>query len=136
MPVPPANFPRRMTLFGFGGAAVKFSARKTEDGKFSALVIDEEHQEAYENAIDLSTQLVGYALRKERENPSWTREFNLQRMRDGIESKAQSREWDFRPAEMEWIMTQLVKHPERSETTRQPTRRNAGIDALESSDVS
>lgn len=124
MPAPPADFPRRTMMFGLGGAAMKFSARETQDGKFSALVTDEEHQEAYENALDLAQQLVGYALRKERENPDWSRTFNLQRIRDGIESKVQSREWDFRPAEIEWIMKRLIGLLEKPEagTTADPAR--------------
>ena len=108
MATPPEDFPRRTMQSGLDGAVRKFSARRLEDGSFSALVPDEEHQEAYENAEDLATQLVGYALRKELENPGWTREFNLRRIRDGIAAKVQSREWDFTPAEQTWIMTRLV----------------------------
>jgi|SRR5690606_22506101 hypothetical protein len=93
---------------GLDGAVTKFSARRLEDGSFSALVPNEEHQEAYENAEDLATQLVGYALRKERENPDWTRQFNLQRIRDGIKEKVRSREWDFTVEEQEWIMKRLI----------------------------
>lgn len=114
MAAPPADFPRRTMASGLGGAATKFSARKLDGGGFSAFVPDDEHQEAYENAEDLAQQLVGYALRKERENPAWTREFNLQRIRDGIESKVQSREWDFTEGERAWIMTRLImllEHP-------------------------
>lgn len=107
MPVPD-DFPRRAMMCGLDGAVLKFSARKTQDGKFSALVPDEEHQEAYENAEDLATQLVGYARRKERENPSWSREWNLQRIRDGIAEKVRIREWDFTPDEQEWIMQRLI----------------------------
>ncbi len=122
-PVPPADFPRRTMASGLDGAVLKFSARELKGGGFSALVTDEEHQEAYENALDLATQLVGYAQRKEREN-AWTREFNLQRIRDGIESKVQSREWDFTPDEQEWIMTRLIGLLEQPEagTTADPAR--------------
>ncbi len=105
---PPANFPRRTMASGLGGAVPKFAARKLEDGSYSAFVTDEEHQEAYENALDLATQLVGYALRKEKENPGWSRTFNLQRIRDGIKEKVRSHEWDFTPGEQEWIMTRLI----------------------------
>lgn len=121
MPVPD-DFPRRTMASGLGGAVPKFSARVTADGRFSAFVPDEEHQEAYENALDLATQLVGYARRKEREN-AWTREFNLQRIRDGIAAKVQSREWDFTPDEQEWIMTRLIgllEQPEAGATTVDP----------------
>lgn len=113
MPVPD-DFPRRTMASGLGGAVPKFSARVTADGRFSAFVPDEEHQEAYDNAENLASQLVGYARRKEWEN-DWTREFNLQRIRDGIAAKVQSREWDFRPAEIEWIMKRLVELLEQTE---------------------
>ncbi|MER1968334.1 hypothetical protein [Castellaniella sp. GW247-6E4] len=108
MPAPPADFPRRTMASGLGGAAPKFAARKLEDGSYSALVPDEEHQQAYENALDLAQQLVGYAQRKELENPDWTRAFNLQRIRDGIKEKVRSHAWDFTPDEQEWIMKRLI----------------------------
>lgn len=125
MAAPPEDFPRRTMASGLGGAVLKFSARRLEDGGFSALVPDEEHQQAYENALDLSSQLVGYALRKERENPTWTREFNLQRIRDGIAAKVESREWDFTPAEQTWIMMRLVtllEQPENGNTMADPAQ--------------
>lgn len=65
MPVPlPDDFPRRTLMSGLGGAVPKYSARATADGHFSTFVTGEEHQEAYENALDLAQQLVGYARRK------------------------------------------------------------------------
>ncbi|HEX7388135.1 MAG TPA: hypothetical protein VF285_12790 [Castellaniella sp.] len=108
---------------GLDGAVPKFSARELKGGGFSALVPDEEHQEAYENAEDLAAQLVGYARRKEREN-AWTREFNLQRIRDGIAEKVRIREWDFTPDEQEWVMQRLISLLELPEAgaTAGPTR--------------
>jgi len=87
-------------------------------------VTDEEHQEAYENALDLATQLVGYARRKERENPSWTREFNLTRIRDGIAEKVRVGAWDFTSDEQTWIMDRLIGLLEQPEAgaTAGPTR--------------
>lgn len=122
-PVPPADFPRRTMASGLDGAVLKFSARELKGGGFSALVPDEEHQEAYENALDLATQLVGYAQRKERENPDWTRQFNLQRIRDGIAEKVRVREWDFTPDEQEWVMKRLIallEQPEPGAATVDP----------------
>lgn len=122
-PAPPADFPRRTMASGLDGAVLKFSARELKGGGFSALVPDEEHQEAYENAEDLAAQLVGYARRKEREN-AWTREFNLQRIRDGIAEKVRIREWDFTPDEQEWVMQRLISLLELPEAgaTAGPTR--------------
>jgi hypothetical protein len=65
MPVPPPDdFPRRTLMSGLGGAALKYSARETADGRLSTFVTGEEHQEAYDNALDLAQQLMGYARRK------------------------------------------------------------------------
>jgi hypothetical protein len=79
-------------------------------------VTDEEHQEAYENALDLAQQLVGYARRKEQENPSWAREFNLTRIRDGIEERVKSGAWDFTADERDWIMRRLTAQLEQPES--------------------
>lgn len=106
MPIP-ADFPRRTLGGAVGGAAPKFLARVTAEGGFSAYASDAERQQAYDNAEDLAQQLRTYALRKERENPGWTREFNLNRIRDGIQSKVRSGEWDFSNDEQVWIMTRL-----------------------------
>lgn len=114
MPIPP-DFPRRTLLNGLGGAAPKFSARETADGHLSAFVTDEEYQEAYENALDLARQLLAYARRKELENPSWTREFNLARIRDGIEERVKGGAWDFTADEQSWIMQRLAKLLEQPE---------------------
>lgn len=119
MPIPP-DFPRRTLLNGLGGAVPKYSARTTTDGHFSAFVTDEEHQEAYENAEDLATQLVGYARRKELENPAWTRSFNLERIRKGIQEKVSVSEWDFTADEQEWVMQRLTKLLEQPEVGGAP----------------
>lgn len=104
----PEDFPRRTLAGAVGGAAPKFLARETEEGRYSAYVSDDERQQAYDNAEDLAQQLKGYALRKEREHPDWTREFNLNRIREGIQSKVRSAEWDFTADEQVWIMARLA----------------------------
>ncbi len=104
----PDDFPRRVLAGGLGGAALKFSARKTTGGGYSAFVSDEEHLQAYQNAAELVHELKGYALRKERENAAWTRQFNLNRIRAGIQSKVEAGEWDFTLDEQTWIMKQLT----------------------------
>lgn len=103
----PDNFPRRTLMGSVGGAAPKFLVRETDEGQYSAFVDDEEYRQAYENAEHLAQQLKGYALRKERENPAWTREFNLKRIREGIQAKVRSSEWDFTVDEQAWIIQRL-----------------------------
>lgn len=105
----PDDFPRRHLMGSVGGAALKYLARETGEGRYSAFVDDEEYRQAYENAEDLAQQLKGYALRKERENPAWTRESNLQRILEGIQSKVHSAEWDFTVDEQAWIMRRVIQ---------------------------
>lgn len=104
----PIDFPRRIVLASLSGAVPKLSVRLMADGTYSNLASDAEYKEAYENAEDLAQNLRGYVLRKERENPDWTREFNLARTRRGVETKMRSGAWDLEPAELEWVMKRLV----------------------------
>lgn len=83
----PEDFPRRLMSGAVDGAAPKFLARKNQDGSYSAYACEDEHRQAYENAESLARELKTYALRKERENPDWTREFNLSRIQEGIREK-------------------------------------------------
>lgn len=105
----PKDFPRRILLASLSGAAPKLAVRLIPDGTYSNVATDAEHQEAYENAEDLAQNLKGYVLRKERENPNWTREFNLARTRRGVESKMRSGVWDLEPPELTWVMKRLME---------------------------
>ncbi|TAL77081.1 MAG: hypothetical protein EPN76_09500 [Burkholderiaceae bacterium] len=87
----------------------KLAVRLMPDGTYSNLASDAEHQEAYENAEDLAQHLKTYILRKEQENPSWTREFNLERTRKGVETKMRSGVWDLEPPELNWVMKRVVE---------------------------
>lgn len=105
----PKDFPRRVLNAALTGAAPKLSVRLMPDGTYSNLANDAEYQEAYENAEDLAQHLKTYVLRKEQENPNWTREFNLGRTKRGVEAKMRSGEWDLEPEELDWIMKRLVQ---------------------------
>ncbi|MYN14644.1 hypothetical protein GSY71_16005 [Pusillimonas sp. TS35] len=105
----PEDFPRRVMSGAVGGAAPKFLARKNDDGSYSAYACEDEHRQAYENAESLARELKTYALRKERENPDWTREFNLNRIKEGIVEKVRNFEWDFTADEQAWIMLRLTR---------------------------
>ncbi|MBV2180715.1 MAG: hypothetical protein KUL86_05705 [Castellaniella sp.] len=91
------------------GKAPKLAIRKTADNQYTDYVDDTEHLQAYENAEDLAQQLKKYGQRKEREHPEWTREFNLSRIRKGIENKVHSSEWNITPDEKQWIMERLAQ---------------------------
>lgn len=105
----PDDFPRRTLTAALTGAMPKLAVRQMPDGTYSNMASDEEHREAYENAEDLVQHLKTYAQRKERENPDWTREYNLARTKKGVEQKMRSGEWDLEPPELEWVMKRLVE---------------------------
>ncbi|MBF6618287.1 MAG: hypothetical protein ITG07_16360 [Candidimonas sp.] len=105
----PDDFPRRTISASLTGAMPKLAVRLTDDGIYSNLASDAEHQEAYENAEDLAQHLKNYVLRKHRENPDWSREFNLERTRRGVEAKMRSGDWDLEVPELDWVMRRLVE---------------------------
>lgn len=105
----PEDFPRRTLLASLSGTAPKLAVRLMEDDTYSNVASDDEHREAYENAEDLAQHLKNYVLRKERENPEWSRGFNLERVRRGVEKKMRSGEWDLETPELEWVMKRLVE---------------------------
>lgn len=103
----PKDFPRRTLLGSLPGAAPKLSVRLTAEGTYTNAVSDAEYLEAYERAEELARELKDYALRKERENPEWTREFNLARIKKAVAAKFRDKKWDVEPAEQEWVMKRL-----------------------------
>ncbi len=105
----PKDFPRRTLDAALTGAAPKLSVRLMEDGTYSNLASDAEYQEAYDNAEDLAQHLKTYVLRKEAENPDWTREFNLARTKKGVEAKIRSGVWDLEPPELAWVMRHVIE---------------------------
>lgn len=105
----PDDFPRRTLNAALTGAMPKLSVRLMPDGTYSNVVSDDEHREAYENAEDLAQHLKTYVLRKEHENPEWTREYNLERTKKGVEKKMSSGEWDLEPPELVWVMKRVLE---------------------------
>lgn len=105
----PDDFPRRILNASLSGAMPKLSVRLMPNGTYSNMASDEEHREAYENAEDLAQHLKTYVQRKERENPDWSREYNLERTKKGVESKMRSGGWDLEPAELNWVMARVVE---------------------------
>lgn len=105
----PEDFPRRTLNAALTGAMPKLAVRLMPDGTYSNVASDAEHQEAYENAEDLAQNLKTYAQRKERENPDWTREYNLERTKKGVQTKISSGEWDLEPPELDWVMKRVVE---------------------------
>jgi hypothetical protein len=105
----PDNFPRRTLNASLSGAMPKLAVRLRDDGTYSNLASDAERQQVYENAEDLAQHLKNYVLRKQRENPAWSLEYNLQRAKRGVEAKMSSGEWDLETPELGWIMRRVVE---------------------------
>lgn len=105
----PKDFPRRTLNAALTGAAPKLAVRLMPDGTYSNMATEAEHQVAYENAEDLAQHLKNYVLRKEKENPDWSREFNLERTKKGVETKMRNGEWDLESPELDWVMRRVVE---------------------------
>lgn len=102
----PESFPRSKPVGAVSGAQAKLLVRQV-DGQYIAGWTDEELRARHDYCEDLVQQLVLYCQRKERENPSWSREFNLERMASGVAKKASSGEWDITSEEMAWMMERI-----------------------------
>lgn len=105
----PANFPRRTVLSSLSGAAPKLAVRRTADGMYTNEAPEDEYLEAYNIAEDLAQQMKEYICRKEKEDPSRTREALLQRLREAMGSKCRSGEWEIALAEQDWVMQRVTE---------------------------
>ncbi|SOY48496.1 conserved hypothetical protein [Cupriavidus taiwanensis] len=103
----PSDFPRAKIISALTGVQPKIAVTKVGDKYEQPTVSDEEHQQRWESCEDLAHQLRDYCLRKGRENLTWTREYNLNRTRRGLESKVRSGVWDYSDAEVAWVMERI-----------------------------
>ncbi|KVD78106.1 hypothetical protein WS62_29475 [Burkholderia sp. ABCPW 14] len=101
----PGDFPREPLKTLLSGTHPKLGLRKI-DGKIYAGLTEDELAERYEGCEDLAQQLAAYCLRKARENPDWTREFNLERTEKGVAKKCRD-EWDLSAAEQAWVVKRM-----------------------------
>lgn len=103
----PDDFPRTATPpSALPGVQVKFVARVI-DGRVVVGLTEDELRGRHTYCEDLVQQLVTYSLRKEQENPRWTREFNLERTAKGLADKGRSGEWDITTLEQAWMLARL-----------------------------
>lgn len=102
----PADFPRELSSALLAGSKPKLAIRLI-DGKYYAGLTEEELLERYKACDDLAHQLASYCTRKESENPSWTRDFNLARTREGVARKVTTGLWDLSAAEQHWVMARV-----------------------------
>ena len=106
----PADFPREEVLGSIGGTQPKLLLKKSPDGTYGPVQPTEAEVLArFEIAADIVGQLHDYFVRKQSENPEWTAEQNLERIRKGLASKAADGQWPFTPREQAWIMNRLHK---------------------------
>ncbi|TXD63271.1 hypothetical protein FUT88_03090 [Ralstonia sp. TCR112] len=99
----PTDFPRESPFGSAPGAQPKLLVRLV-DGRYVTGLTEEERLERYEVCEDLAQQFVSYCSRKIAENRSLTHEMCLARARKGFALKVQQGEWDFSPAEQDWVM--------------------------------
>lgn len=103
----PEDFPLEPVLGSVAGVAPKLLAREIE-GRYVVGRPADEHRERYLACEDLANQLAGYCARKARENPEWSREYNLERTGKGLRQKAEAGVWDVGEAERVWVMERVA----------------------------
>ena len=81
----PADFPRDILPAALAG--IQPNAARLVDGRFVAGLTEDERGERYDACEDLAQQLAAYCTRKASENPDWTRETAIERVRRGMVAK-------------------------------------------------
>lgn len=102
----PDEFPREPYGASLAGAQPKITVR-LDGGRYHVGLSDDELLERYQACEDLAQQLASYCVRKQSENPSWSREFNLSRARNGVAQKVARGLWDISGAELSWVMSRV-----------------------------
>jgi len=102
------DFPHETIVGTVSGVQPKVLVRKDDEGNYVASgPTVAEVLERFEVCDDLAEQLGIYALRKKRENPEWTTEFNIERTRKAIADKVASGKWALSVAEQAWIIDRV-----------------------------
>ena len=100
----PPDFPTGRPEGAVPGAQPKILVRKVGD-QFISGYTPEELAERYDICEDLVRQLVPYCARKQSENPTWSKDDLVSRVRKGVQAK----DWGLSGPEIEWIVTQAVQ---------------------------
>lgn len=104
----PVEFPNDIVPGIVGGAQPKLLLRRNANGTYSSSRRSpQELKFRMDVAADIVQQLGQYFERKKTENPAWTDEHNLKRIRHGLQAKAIDGKWPFSQAEQRWIMARL-----------------------------
>lgn len=102
------DFPHETIVGTVSGVQAKVLVRKDDEGNYVAggpTVADV--LERFDVCDDLAEQLSIYAMRKKRENPEWTTEFNVERTRKAIADKVAAGKWSLSAAEQSWIIDRV-----------------------------
>jgi vacuolar-type H+-ATPase subunit I/STV1 len=102
----PDDFPRELPRVSPAGSRAKVAVRRIE-GRYRAGYSEEEMLERYQACEDLAEQLASYCARKAKENPSWSWEFNLSRVRERVAQKVNAGLWEVSEAEQIWVMARV-----------------------------
>lgn len=103
-----SEFPHETIVGTVSGIQPKVLVRKDEEGNYvNGSPTLAEVMDRFEVCDDLAEQLGIYALRKKRENPDWTTEFNIERTRKAIADKVTSGKWALSVAEQAWIIERV-----------------------------
>lgn len=105
----PTDFPREKLLSALSGVQSKVAVALAGVQYVQPAASDEERRERWEICEDLAQQLRDYCRRKERENPTWSREFKLERTRSGVDRKVRSGRWDVSQDEVTWVFSRVVE---------------------------
>lgn len=104
----PIEFPTDIVPGIVSGAQPKLLLRQSADGRYSSPKRSQYELNArLALAADIVEQLGQYFARKKSENPDWTNEKNLERIRRGLQAKAIDGKWPFTQEEQRWIMARL-----------------------------
>lgn len=102
------DFPLEPVFGSVAGVQPKLLLTKSEDGSYrSPQRSIAELMDRFEVADDIAEQLGLYFLRKKSQNPGWTTEQNLERIRLALVEKCASGKWPFTPAEQRWIIDRV-----------------------------
>ncbi len=102
------DFPDEPILGSVSGAQSKLLLRRGDDGNYvDARQSAAEIKKRFEAANEIAPQLRDYFLRKKRENPDWSDEKNLERIRLAIVDKVAKGKWSFTEAEQAWILDRV-----------------------------
>lgn len=103
----PDDFPRAPDLMSISGSQAKVGVQRVNGKYIAGPLADDALWERYSAMEDLAQQLALYCLRKAIENPTWSTEFNMERMSRGVTRKRAHGLWIVSELEYVWLMKRV-----------------------------